>query len=142
MSSVGKFPVLFECNRLVKGSLRFIIVDLQRQSYVVIPNELAGVILDFKDNSLEDIYEKYSYLGDNLNKNIELLVEKEIIFLTNEPSLFSSLSLSWKHYSPITNCIIDYSPDFIKLIPNICKMLSDIGCENVQIRIFHYIKIN
>src|SRR3954471_9956524 len=128
---------LFACCIPVKGASRSTICDLQRRSYYLIPNALFEMLVDFRDNTVEEIktiYGKdYSPIIDDYYK---FLISKDLGFWCEEPGAFPDLRLEWEAPSIVTNAIIDvddYSGhDFL----GIFSQLEGLGCWAVQVRVY------
>ncbi len=53
-----KYFNLFACCKMVKGTCRFIIIDLQRGVYETIPNDLYELVIENRGVSKDEIFMK------------------------------------------------------------------------------------
>jgi SPASM domain peptide maturase of grasp-with-spasm system len=133
-----KYACLFSCCILVEGAARSIICDLQRNSFITIPNPLLHFTQNISTCKLKEFKELYSSEDWEIIKEyINALLEQEYIFFTNNPDMFPPIDIEkWEEPSIITNAIIDigdrYLPDFKKVFTE----LAQLGCKHIQIRSF------
>ena len=78
------------------------------------------------ENQYDEIIEEY----------FEMLDEKEFIFFTDTPELFSKMSMEWDEPAHITNAIIDINENSKIDCLNVFQQFEKLGCKHVQIRIF------
>jgi SPASM domain peptide maturase of grasp-with-spasm system len=119
----------------VKGAKRSIICDVQRGSYIFIPNDLYDVLIKHDGKSLFEIKKSYYNRYDLiLDEYFEFLIEKEHVFYTNIPDLFSNISMQWFEPFQINNAIIDVDEnlDFKKIL----LQLEELKCKSVEFRFF------
>jgi len=121
----------------VKGSTKGTICDLQRNDIYQIPIVVYDVLTKHIGYSIDDIkscYEKEKH--DIIDHYIKLLIEKELIFFTDNPDLFPKLSLQWDEPFLITNAIIDITNEYKYIFPFI-DQIDQISCHTIQIRFFN-----
>jgi len=124
---------------LVKGYARSLILDLQREAYYFLPNEVgvfftdgffnpAAVSSELNDEDFNEVMEYMNYLHD-----------KELVFIVDcdEKDSFPDLPLNWHNPAVITNCIIEVSEANVDSILScgLEKQLLSVGCYNVELRI-------
>lgn len=142
MNTDEKTPVLFECCRIIKGHTRSLVCDIQRLSYRFLPNEIADMLIETRGMTVGNIKLKYNNeFDDIIQENLDFLEKEEILFYTNNPEWFPSMSLEWDEPLEITNAIIDVDPKRLIDFDSIWSQLSTLGCEHVQIRIFGLINL-
>ncbi|MCB9262999.1 MAG: grasp-with-spasm system SPASM domain peptide maturase [Flavobacteriales bacterium] len=126
----------------VKGYKESVILDIERGNIFPIPNLLFDVLEKNKVLTIDDL--KAHYNGE-WNKGIDhyfdYFNEKNIGFFTNEPSSFPDLSPTWKNPLKIINAIIEYSMTSDYSLKEVIQQLSAIGCEAIQIRLFHHLEV-
>lgn len=71
--------------------------------------------------------------NDIIDEYFNFLLEKDFIFLTNNPKYFPKLDLSFHYPFEISNAIIELSSD--DNIFDILVNLNDINCKYIEIRI-------
>lgn len=121
----------------VKGAMRSIIYDLQRQKYDFISNSLADMLLQYDGKTLEEIKSAYNnQYNDIIDEYVEFLISKEYAFFTHQPELYPELSLYWDEPSTITNAII-CDRNSKHPYGDIFKQLDALNCKALQWRFFH-----
>jgi len=134
---------LFECCRLVCGAKNSLLIDLQRNTYRKVPNQLAELIDFSSGKSIEEIKANYSdEFKEIVDENIQILLDEEYLFFTNNPEWFTEMDLTWDEPRPISNAIIDINKKSNHDFDKIWRQLSCLGCEHIQIRAFDYIDLN
>ncbi|MBA3649536.1 MAG: grasp-with-spasm system SPASM domain peptide maturase [Chitinophagales bacterium] len=123
----------------VKGHTRSIICDLGRQNFDFIPNSLYFILKKYADKSLKKIFDSFNNEEHStLNEYFLYLYEKEYIFWCTKDELksFPDAELKFETPSIIDNSIVDVdyrsNHDWNKII----SQLTELGCSNLQIRIF------
>lgn len=110
LKNKDKYMVLFACCLLVKGAVRSLIVDTQRETFHFIPNDLYDLLMEDINMPMDQIYQMYG--DDNegtLDQYFHYLLEKEVVFFTDEPESFPKISTEWCTPRKISNAIIDFS---------------------------------
>lgn len=124
----------------VKGANRSIICDLQRNSYVFIPNDIHDVLEIHDGKKLNEVKEFYDNQCDEiLDEYFDFLLKNEFVFFTDYPELFPKMSLEWREPLEINNAIIDISDSLDLEI--IFEQLGSLHCKSVEIRSFSIIDI-
>ncbi|MBB6002211.1 grasp-with-spasm system SPASM domain peptide maturase [Arcicella rosea] len=130
----AKYFCLYSCCIPVKGFKRSTICDLQRNSYMYIPNYLVDILL--KGNYKVKINDK----NNELNSWLFRMAEGDYGFYTDNKNTINSIrkiDLSFEEIRPITNSIIDFSPCSNHDTSEIFSQLSQLLCESVELRFFH-----
>ena len=136
------YPLLYESCKVVKGASKSLICDIQRQAYRVIPNDLADLLQCNRNKSVREILEVYNGQFDKeILSNLEFLEKEDLLFFTEHPEWFPEMSLEWRTASLVTNAVIDISDKTNFIYEDLWQVLSDLGCEHVQIRYFVEIDI-
>jgi SPASM domain peptide maturase of grasp-with-spasm system len=140
----NSFFKLFSNCMICKGVNRSLILDIQRESYVIIPDTMQEVIeLLNNKTAIEDVYSLYGYENRlTLDEYIEFLIDEDFGFLTDtdEFDLFINLNKNFDKPSSITNCIIEVSHD-LSLFNNIINELHKFNCESLQLVSYSQINI-
>ena len=130
----NNFFVLFACCVPVKGASRSTVCDLQRNSFLYIPNELYELLAkkeiqhlkDFEKDTQQEIIDIISYLE-----------EEEYGFYTDTPSNFPPLDFNLDDYpDPIKNSIVDIDENSNHNLSVISKSLSNLLCSAIELRYF------
>jgi len=120
----------------VQGNMESIIVDLQNNEYINIPNLLFGVLNKTRSYTVNEIK---NFFNDELNEGIdhyfEYLNQIDYGFFLDNVKNFPKLNLDWNSPLKINNAILEISEgcnyDFNLAI----KELSTLGCSAIQVRI-------
>lgn len=139
----NKSFLLYECCVPVKGKEESIIMDLQRGSFIKIPNLLFDILdIDLRSLRIKDLKLKYkNFYDEGINAYIDYLLEKEYGFLTEEPYLFPKIDFSFKSPYKVVSSIICINKNSKYSLLNVLKQLDELGCQLIQIRIFNFYDI-
>ncbi len=122
----------------VKGIKKKIVLDLQRHSYIYIPDELYEILVQFPDKSVKEIKAQYENKYDDvIEQYFDVLIKNELGFITDKPELFPDLSLDWHYPFEISNAIIDYSDISEYNLEEVLFQVGKLNCKFVQIRFFN-----
>jgi len=129
--------ILFSNCILVKGYSKSIIMDLQRNGYLPIPNLLFDVLsLDLKKNSVGDIKQYFNDMYNNgINSYFKYLIDEEFGFLTDEPRNFPSLTTKFLSPFSILSSVININEESKFELGAVLQQLVNQGCQLIQIRI-------
>ena len=129
----------------VKGINRSLIIDLSRESFIFIPNDLYFILEIFKDQKVSKIYQEFG--NDNatvLDSYFELLESYEMIHyfpLKRDLNMFTPISTNFEYPSLISNIQIElFQLDFFNLIKG--NILNIIESFNVKALEIHYFEDN
>lgn len=126
---------LFETCIPVNGSSKSIIMDLQRESYIEIPNILFEILAVNRNKSVNELKNHYDNIYDEgIDSYITFLYEKELGFTTNTPNLFPPLNTSYSSPFEILTAVICVNDELIPELENILLQLEDLGCQSIQLR--------
>ena len=121
----------------VKGATRSTICDIQREKFYFIPNALCEILIEHKDKTFLEVKEAYDHEADEIiEEYFRFLIDKELLFFTEEPELFPDLDLTWKMPSTISNSIIDVNKDSDHDFVKIFSELNDLNCKALQLRFY------
>lgn len=130
---------LFECCQPVKGISYSIIMDLQRDEYLKIPNLLNEVLKVNKKNNFS-IKNLKSYfknkLDSGIDKYLKFLIEEEYGFMTNEPDKFPELNTDFIQPNKVVSSVINITKNKRLPLYKIIKELDFLGCQTLQVRFF------
>ena len=132
--------MLFACCIPVRGFQKSIIVDLQREQYLPIPNLLADILIIHRGQTISGIKAHFNHQYDEgIDLFFQRLIEAEWGFITDEPERYPLLSMDWDHPSRITNAVIDIENTTNYFVPGALTQLENLGCKALQIRCFESI---
>lgn len=123
----------------VKGFKKSILCDLQKNTYREIPNDLYSLLIDFKEKTINSVYEKYDITTHKvLDQIFEFLIEEDYVFLSKSKSNIQKLPLNFPVYSEIiNNSIIDINGGSdLNSVKKFIEELNDFGCKNLSLRFF------
>jgi SPASM domain peptide maturase of grasp-with-spasm system len=133
---------IHSCINIVKGHCESVIIDTQRNLMWKIDTEYAGFLLAIDKKEFSEIYKKVS--TENRAKYEDLIqnaFENELIFLTNIPDNYPSISDYWNEPFNIANLIWDFKNDSFKN-KNIFEILKSSYIKSAQFRFFISIEAN
>lgn len=128
----------------VKGYNRSSIVDLQRDSIHLIPNDLFEILVKSNKTEISQIYLEF---GDENQQTIEeyftTLEDLELGFFCSEEELeyFPKMSLDFQTPFRVTNSIVEEIYD-IDGFQNVIPQLENLGCEYLEIVLYKEIENN
>src|SRR5438477_5204490 len=132
------FKLFYDCMP-VKGYTRSIICDMTRHYFNFIPNSLYFILTRYADKSLDKIFKDFDKEDHTiLIEYLEFLYEKEYIFwcTKEELKLFPNEQLKFETPAFIDNCIVDIDESSNHDWRKIISQLVELGCTNLEIRIF------
>lgn len=121
---------------ITNGYERSLILDIQRELFISVPNSLVDVIQVF--NKKIEFEEVVDFFGESnreiIIEYLDFLVKNDFGFFTdfNEFDLFIDLNIEFIDASYITNCIIEISKTNLEQIHKILISLEKLFCKNVQ----------
>ena len=123
--------VLYACCIPTKGAKRSIVCDLQRNSFIYIPNGLFELF----ENNVSLLVTK---LDNSIREILDYLVENEYGFYTNEIDKFPLLNKGYESDIPneISSLIIDFNSKSDLDLEIIAKNINDIRLYAIEIRCF------
>lgn len=132
------YLILYACCIPVKGAVRSIICDTQRDTYKFIPNDLYDFIIACEKNKLDTVLQEYDKENQNtLESYITFLIENEFAFVTDSPELFPSINQTYTASEEINNAILDFSDISNYNIEKAISELEQLGCNSIQLRFFN-----
>ncbi|MDR0603438.1 MAG: grasp-with-spasm system SPASM domain peptide maturase [Bacteroidales bacterium] len=135
MSKFINYFILFSNCVIVKGHSQGAIYDLTRERYLIIPNDLIEIIKLAKKYTIKEIKNKYKKDARGILQYINLLIEKEYGFLTEQPFLFPDIDFTWQYPSLIRVAIIEFTQKSLTLnyADTIFDQIILLGCKSLQI---------
>src|SRR5215203_3690321 len=120
----------YACCIPVQGYARSIVCDLQRGSFLFIPNVLVEILELCRTNTVEEVYAHYDHEHDRqIDEYLQYLIDHQYGFYTDEPHLFPAMSLDWRDPRVITNCLVDFDDESRHDLTDLNEQLSSLGCE-------------
>ena len=124
---------------LTKGVVRSVIIDGFRGGFEFIPNDLADILEEAKNQTISSLYDAYGPENEAaLDEYLDFLVEKEYIFFVSEQEkdLFPDLPQQWMIPAQIGNAILDVQDTGVYDLEQAIAELDEFQCPALQIRIF------
>lgn len=116
------------------------ICDLQNNAYFYVPNDLYTFLSEYDGRLINEILHDFEEGDkDTVMDYITFLLDRDLIFFTQNPDLFPPLSLEWDEPALVTNAIIDYWPTSDFSWGHLLSELESVGCRDVQIRFYEEI---
>jgi len=139
---MNKHFLCYACCIPVRGHARSIICDLQRSSFLFIPNVLVDILAMSRERTIQEIYVYYGHEHDGeIDAYFQHLIDHNYGFYTEEPQRFPPMSLDWRSPKIITNCLVDFDVATQHDLANLNEQLSGLGCEALELRFFHAMDI-
>jgi SPASM domain peptide maturase of grasp-with-spasm system len=126
----------------IKGFKRSVIIDLQKNTTHLIPNDLYEILLKVENIEIDQIYLEYDFENRTIIEDyFKNLIDLELGFYCNELELDFFPKMNTDYYSPsiISNAIIENQYD-IKFFEKIIEQLDNLGCEYVEIMFYQTIE--
>lgn len=133
---------LFSNILVTKGVKRILISDLQRDKSELFPLELYDIIEELRNESIEEVItsydSEYQYL---VNEYVEILIQNEFGFITQDSWDYNFPPLSYEFISPneITNAYLQIND--LNVLSKLNNSLSNLGTEHIVIHYNHYLKL-
>ena len=143
MNSSQYFNLFASC-KLVSGANRSCIFDFDRVKYHFIPNALYDIIKKYNGNTkIGSIYKKYPDNEAELDDYFNFLDRNELIFFSKDNVSHIFPRVSEHHSTPfaLSNAVLAVNSQSSYSIVSVCKELSDIGTNHIQLRIFSQMKL-
>jgi len=132
--SETKYFQLFSCCIPVKGAVRSIICDLQRNSFVYISSELCEIFLMGESIEIKKIMTVDS---QELNQFLAYLIDEEYGFTCDDPKSFPKINFFNDDYPQILkNVIIDFDDRSLHDLACISNQISSLMCSAIELRYF------
>lgn len=138
------FKIFTNCI-ITKGTTRSLIVDIQRENYVTIPESMFEVISLLK--SKKSVNHVFSFYGkDNrevIDEYLDFLIKNEYGFYVtaDEFDMFVEMDYNFETVAHISNCIIEISQTTISCLESILNSLENLLCANIQIICFDFLEV-
>jgi len=126
----------------VKGASDSVIMDLQRESWITIPNILFEV-LEMTHLSINELKKTYKGKYDEgIDHYFNFLSDHELGFFTDTPELFPKLN--GKYLSPylVLSSVINLNPNSTYNLKDVLSQLISLGTQTFQIRIHKGYELN
>ncbi len=131
----------------VKGAMKSIICDIQRNRYEFISNHIYSLIV--QDKSFKDSLDTYPLDSEALSleetmNQLQFLVIHEYGFWCDEKESdnFPAIDVTWQRHGVLSNALIDVSKNSRHNYGSIFTQLGNLQCEALQLRCFHSIEFS
>jgi SPASM domain peptide maturase of grasp-with-spasm system len=126
----------------IKGHLRSIIYDLQRNNYSFIPNDLFTILVHYNGKTLDKIKLAYNNKYNNvIDDYFQFLKQKEYIFTTNNPENHPAISWEYRIPTYISNSVICKQKSQSNY-NSIFKEIEKLGTKAIQLRLLKYTSVS
>jgi SPASM domain peptide maturase of grasp-with-spasm system len=121
----------------VQGAVRSVLCDLQRGSFLFIPNVLVEILALCREHTIEEIRARYGNEHDaQIDEYFQYLIDQGYGFYTDEPQRFPPLDLDWRSPKLLTNCLVDFDAGSRHDLEDLNEQISCLGCESLELRFF------
>lgn len=132
---------LFSCCIPVKGAVRSVICDLQRNDFIFIPEGLYEILTLHKNKSelsIKECYEKDTHII--IDGYFKFLLDNEYGFWcdSNVIQNFPDIDLTFETPELINNAIIDIGDEMVLNYNKILNELNELKCKFIEIRSYSY----
>lgn len=135
--------VLFSNCIPVRGAMRSVILDLQRESMFYITNDLYDILQELKSGTYHQLIDQYEIEDvPVIEKYLNFLDENDLGFWTEEANRFPELNLDYHSPSIITNSIIDVNRNSRHNWRSLFSQLEELGCRDIQLRFYDFIPLS
>jgi len=125
--------------KIVKGTSRSLICDLQLRKMYPIPNSLTNLFTERHELPFEKVTDKLSEEDVTVfNEYIAFLADNELGFYCSEEERlqFSMLSNEWDFPAQISNCIIDSEKEIPFFTESLIEQFDRLGCCHIELRFY------
>lgn len=142
MTTDNKSFALYPCCVVVDGKTKSSIYDLQRESFWLIPHALAYLLKHDSRLSIAEIKKKYPGNEDAIDEYMRFLSDNDLgVFCGKDDIRFKDIPQQVNNPHLITNAIFDYDKDSDYDLREGIRQLSEMGCENLELRFFNEISM-
>jgi SPASM domain peptide maturase of grasp-with-spasm system len=135
---MSRYFLCYACCIPVQGHARSILCDLQRGSFLFIPNILVEILELCREHTVEEVHAHFGNEHDEqIDEYLQYLIDQQYGFYTTEPQRFPLMSLDWRNPKIITNCLVDFDAGTRHDLADLNEQLSNLGCEALELRFFH-----
>ncbi|MCJ7934916.1 MAG: hypothetical protein MUW56_15165 [Chryseobacterium sp.] len=125
---------LFSTILVTKGAGRILISDLQRNISELYPIELYEILEELKNHSIEDIIKIYNEESKEIfQEYLNILLEKEYGFITDNDWDRNFPSLSYEYYEPSTIADLFIEMEDTGLLKKIKPSIENLGIRHLVI---------
>lgn len=133
---------MFECCIPVKGASRSVICDIQRNTYLHVPNTMVAFVEKYDGYKLDMIAAEFSEAQfPLLEQYIDFLISNEFAFLTKTPAYYPKISREFETPHRISNAIIDHDSMSSHDYPALLHQLDTLGCQALEFRFFDVVDL-
>lgn len=139
---MNKYFLCYACCIPVQGHARSLLCDLQRGSFLFIPNILVEILALCREHTVQQIHAHYGNEHDEqIDEYFQYLIDQQYGFYTDEPQRFPAMDLDWRNPKVITNCLVDFDAESRHDLTDLNEQLSGLGCEALELRFFHSLEL-
>lgn len=91
----------------VKGVNTGIIVDIQRESYYTLSNQIIDLINEYSGEKIYTLFQDFKYHKNTLKQYMRYFVDNELVIITNDSSQFPAISNNFEVPFAIDTITID-----------------------------------
>ncbi len=127
------------------GANRSLILDLQRDLYLTIPDTMNEVIDMFNDKrSVREVYDFYGSENEAvINEYLDFLTQHNLGFFSGakEYDRFTAMDKTFETPFEITNCIVEISDKTRLHFDRIIDQLESVNCNNLQLICYNELEL-
>jgi len=131
--SKGKYLLLFNFCKVVKGTEKSIICDFQKGKIKFIPNEMGEVIKMLQKQPYNSVKNYFKEDADIFESYIKFLLDKGFVFYCKSMENFNNIENYWASPEIINNAVIEYGFNNFEL-KNILIQLNNLLTKFIELR--------
>ncbi|MFD2941834.1 grasp-with-spasm system SPASM domain peptide maturase [Flavobacterium notoginsengisoli] len=118
-----KFKLFSSCFP-VKGVNQGVVIDIQRQNYYLIPNQIIDILIEYSSKKIYDLFRDFKDDKHILKKYIRFFITNELLIVSNDVDRFPAIN---------TDFVRPYSIDTLNLELGIShSILKDVLKEKIE----------
>lgn len=133
-----KYFKLYANCKPVSGASESVIMDLQREYFIPIPNLLFDVLKVSENLTIEETKQAFkNEYDDGIDTYYQYLESLEVGHFTNDPHLFPPVDFTYYAPYKLISCVICITDTSEFNLTKIFNQLDKLGCQIIQLRVFH-----
>lgn len=126
----------------IRGAVKFVLYDLQREDLQYIPEGLYEILTRYRQRPLNQILEQYeAQYHDSIHEYFSFLEKKELGIWTQYPDRFLSLSTAFHSNEIINNAIVDIGESSSHHWQQIFGELEQLKTKFLELRWYTHVSI-
>ncbi len=134
---MSKYLNIYAFCKVIKGQENYVICDFQKKNLKHIPDTLALIIEQFKENEFVTVKNNFIDQKTVFNSYVNYLTQNKFAFFSDYRDEFIDIKDDFETPEIINNAILEY--DFNKYnIISVLEQLDELFCKYIEIRILNF----